>query len=80
MELAHPLGSQSLSRKDGEKRKRAFTMDQKYIPVIIGILFLLITATIFVKPIAIKAILAIITVVLSGHFYSSCLSIGSIKK
>lgn len=55
-------------------------MDQKYIPVIIGILFLLITATIFVKPIAIKAILAIITVVLSGHFYSSCLSIGSIKK
>lgn len=55
-------------------------MEQKYIPVIIGILFLLIAATLFVKPIAIKAILAIIAVVLSGYFYSSCLSIGSIKK
>lgn len=54
-------------------------MNQKYIPVLLCLLFLLVAMTIFVNPIAIKAILAIATVILSGYFYSSYLSSVSMK-
>jgi len=54
-------------------------MNQKYITVLLCLLFLLVAMTIFVKPVAIKAILAIATVILSGYFYSSYLSSVSMK-
>ncbi|OJG99380.1 hypothetical protein RV18_GL001448 [Enterococcus termitis] len=55
-------------------------MDQKYVPAVISLIFLFVAATILIKPLPIKVLMAIITVVSSGYFYHSCLSIVSSKK
>ncbi|WYJ83316.1 hypothetical protein IGL98_000180 [Enterococcus sp. DIV0840] len=50
-------------------------MNQKYIPVLLGLIFLLVAATILIKPLSVKAIAAIVTVICSGYFYQFCTSL-----
>ncbi len=47
-------------------------MNQKYMPVMLGLIFLLVVATILIKPLPVKAITAIVTVICSGYFYRFC--------
>ncbi|MFD1901458.1 hypothetical protein [Enterococcus termitis] len=63
-----------------KRRKKGIVMDQKYVPAVISLIFLFVAATILIKPLPIKVLMAIITVVSSGYFYHSCLSIVSSKK
>ncbi|WP_181429579.1 hypothetical protein [Enterococcus plantarum] len=54
-------------------------MNQKYIPVVLGLIFLLVAATILIKPLPVKAITAIVTVICSGYFYQFCTSLDHSK-
>lgn len=50
-------------------------MNQKYIPAVLGLIFLLVVATILIKPLPVKAVTAIIAVICSGYFYQFCTSL-----